>query len=361
LSLTKILLLPQRAMMNSNYIVNDQIRELAFIIRESVNKYAQNNKPESSFEDTVFDLIIDSKLHNPWFIPLHMVYALYSLADDLEFLASKIRESQVIKDGSLLSNKSGWLLRTSSPLEGVAELVYFAAIGLSCEIKVDALLSFTLKKVISLIEICPKLAGRLALNEGSFIGINSIIAMTGLNSTQLEYFNKYPVLELAGKGVSLIITGNEDDKQLSILADSICQYFGRSSQSVKVIFVPESYEIENIRRSMSRFSEQLYNNRYYNNYEYRKSSLIFNKIAYNEIPPVIITEDPTQAGYISILCVQRYKDLDDIYKNDLTTRFPVSNSVNKILIHNECTLSLSGFQSNLPIIEQFIEKHQLNW
>lgn len=347
-------------MMDSNYIVNDQIRELALTIRESVNKYNGNNKPESPVDATIFDLIIDSKLHNPWFLPLHMVYALNSFADDLEFLASKIGESQGLRDESLPSNKSGCLLRASSPFEGLAELVYLAARGMSCEIKVDALLTFTLKKALSLINTVPILAGRLTLNEGPFTGINSIIAMTGLNSTQLEYFNKYPVLELSGKGVSLILNGKEDNNELDILTDAVCQYFGRSSQSVKVIFVPESYEIENFERSLSRFSEQLYHNRYYNNYEYRKSSLIFNKIAYNEIPPVIFTDDSNQAGYTSIICVQRYKDRADIYNNELITRFPLKNSVNEILSSNNYNLSLSGFQFNLPLIEQFIEKHQLN-
>lgn len=354
---------------------NEQIKDLAYSLKESIARYRRGEVETSTQDFIVYDIIKNSSQFNPWFIPEHMIFALELFLLDLYYMIKKnlmgplvnlkvftITEEQlndsmeveVIKNSlSRFEGNLAFLLRANAPFEGIAELFLMAGLGFNCEVKVSPELKTFFNSVLSLIESSE--INHLEINEADskFTEIGALIALAELGETTKYYFEKYPTLQLFSKGMSFIIYGDESDEIIDHITELACMYFGRSTRNVKVLFIPEKYDITRLKSSFEQYTDQLNHNRYYNNFEYRKSAMIINHIDYTEVGPLLITEDPRQVGYTGVLCVQRYKSIDDIKNNWLLKEYSLINKIGEKFNIHDIRMNLSAFADNYHKLATF--------
>jgi hypothetical protein len=212
---------------------------------------------------------------------------------------------------------------------------------------------------VELIEVKFKSQFKISETESRFNEIGAVLAMAELGETTKEYFEKYAVLQLYGRGRSYIIDGNESDDLMTVIAAMICMYFGRGENSIKVLYIPEYYDFTRLKVAIAKYSDLLIN-RYYNNFEYRKSAMIINHLDYFEIGPLLVTTNESQAGYTSVLCIQRYNDLGDIESNKLIEQYPLLKSGEGNPYSSYGRLSLSTFISGYNMLVPFLRELYVN-
>ncbi len=345
---------------------NAQITGLAYALKESISGYKTTTGPASG-DAIIHELILESCQHNPWFIAEHVVYALESLANDLLKIAdaehalpgggdiSMPGDSPGGSDKSMPGDRTiGFLFRSAAPLEGLAELFYLIKHRCTCEVMLSREHEYMVKKFLLFLESFPGLSGNVKVNNVKLSNFSGLISMSELGTTTKDYFSKYKTLQLYQKGNSIILHGNEDESLLHKTAEMVCMYFGRSAQNVKVLFVPDEYDIDLLTPALEVYADQLYHNRYYNNFEYRKSAMIINHIPYKERGSLLITESASQAGYTGVLCIQRYSQAGDIMKNELSALYKPVNPVNELNFQSD-QLSLSTYTHNHEKITNFLQ------
>jgi|GEM_PF-2985401 len=354
---------------------NEQIKDLAYTLKESIARYRRGEVETTSQDFIVYDIIRNSHQYNPWFIPEHMLFALELFLYDLDYLLKKntiglivdlevltlteeqfidTREADVLKDSlSKVKGNLAFLLRTNVPLEGMSELFLMASIGFNCEFKVSPELKQLFNKFLSLIKSTEFSGLKISETESKFTEIGALISMAELGETTKDYFGKYPAIQLFSKGKSFIISGDESDELIDHITGLVCIYFGRSTRNVKVLFVPEKYDITLLKSSFEQYTDQLNHNRYYNNFEYRKSAMIINHIDYTEVGPLLITEDSRQAGYTGVLCIQRYNSIHNIKNNKLAEEYPLINKEGELINIHDKRMNLSAFIDNYHELSSF--------
>lgn len=377
LAFTNVLFLRQMATMENN-IINDKITDLAYSIQESLQRYKQGEESATQFDSLVYEIVANSHIHNSWFVPSQMLFAIDLFVSDLQYITNNNLISQlndIVAAGSLekdiqedinaelnkqhqnnFSRKLACLLRTEAPFEGIALLLLLSASGYECTIKVEARLQHLLKNILALIELKFNKQFKISQTESRFNEIGALLAFADLGETAKEYFEKYQTLQLFSKGKSYIINGSESDDLLNAIATMICMYFGRGENSIKVLFITEHYNMERLKAALEKYSDLLLNNRYYNNYEYRKSAMIINHLDYSEIGPLLITNNANQAGYTSVLCIQEYREIHEIFSNKLIDQYPLINSIENAPNSGYTYLSLSTFLNSYHKVAPFIRE-----
>lgn len=332
----------------SIFNINEQIIGLACSLKESVTNYRSGKTNTASSETIIHELILESCQHNPWFIADHVVYALELLAEDLVKIAE---DQQSIHNGN--EKRVAVLFRSYAPLEGVAELFQLVKYGYACEVKPSSDQQYILKKFLLYLNNFPALAGTIKENNHKFTDFSALISLSELGATTIDYFNKYQSLQLHRKGISCILNGNEDNSLKDKITEMVCMYYGRSTQNIKVLFVPHDYNINLLTPALELYADQLFHNRYYNNFEYRKSAMIINHISFNETGPLLVTESASQAGYTGVLCIQRYSSANDIMNNELSLMYKPLNSLDGF--DNIPSLSLSTLTHNYEKLNNFFQ------
>lgn len=330
----------------NHQLINDQYLRLAYAIRKSIDNFYHPLPEEDEAEGMIRKVIADASLYNSWFTAGHMILALALLADDLEMLAA------IEIPGAVPNKKVAVLHRTDAPLEGIAEILLMAKAGYHILVKPSNELMHLDRDIFSLVGHLTGLSEQITITENNIKGADAVISFTEFGDTLKDYLGKYPALQLHQKGVSLLIDGNESSDRLHKIAEMTCMYYGRAQQNIRVLFVPEDYDTNLLTPAFNQYADHLYHNRYFNNYEYRKSAMIINHIQYVENGPILLTEKQSQAGFISVLCIQRYKSKEDIIHNKLLQLFPLTEQ--KGTGNSMSGLVLTNFNRNTGRLIEFM-------
>ncbi|MFA6950807.1 MAG: hypothetical protein WCQ70_08990 [Lentimicrobiaceae bacterium] len=330
----------------NHQLINDQYLRLAYAIRKSTDNFYHHLPEQDEAEGMIRKVITDAALYNNWFIAGHMIHALALLADDLEMLAA-----MEIPD-TVPDKKVAVLHRTDAPVEGIAEILLMAKAGYHILVKPSNELMHLDRDIFSLVGLLTGLSEQITITENNIKGANAVISFTELGDTLKDYLGKYPASQLYQKGASLLIDGNESSDQLNKIAEMTCMYYGRAQQNIRVLFVPEDYDTDLLTPAFKQYADHLNHNRYFNNYEYRKSAMIINHIQYVENGPLLLTEQQSQAGFISVLCIQRYKNKEDIIHNKLLHLYPLSEQ--KGTGNSRPGLMLTNFNRNAGRLIEFM-------
>lgn len=322
-----------------------ELTRLSDLLRQSVSVYKNKQSPNSPDVELVLGFIEETAFYQPWFIPEHLCIALSDLASELIKL-------EKFPENKHFFSEIGVLMRADAPLEGITELVYLAVSGFNLQVIVPVKMQQYFQGILRILEISPLIKNKIKISENYFSGIQAIVAFSEFNSTMNSYLSKYPLLQIYRKGLSFILTGTESDEVLSHIVFRICMFFGRSQSSIKVLFVPVNYSMEPLIRQFDQYSDQLIYHKYFNNYEYRKSVMLINQIPHETAGPLLITEDPGQAGFTGVLCIQKYTTESEINKSSLTASFPLLTKHEEA--SEELTGCFSGVAANIENIYRFI-------
>lgn len=326
-----------------------KIEEIACFIETCLSLNGISDKKSQHLNDLFNQLIYESHLYNQWFVSAHVKYALELLVDELRFCEKKMSgKLDFLGPGnSNPEDESVYCIyKPDAPLEGIIELLILAFNYKSCFVKIDESQKFIATTFIKLIETLPELKNRITIAENLFINPDKVFVLGKVNQTVKEYMSKYNLKQNYTEGTAVVINKVDDLNSLSALADQICMFFGRNRNSCKVLFVPEGFDLVNLESYLNVFQGQLFNNKYFNNYEYRKSVMIINHISFIEMGPLLVTESMNQAGYISVLCIQRYTNEEEIKHNPMAKRYKLLSLTETLKDSQYSKLGLSFIYNN---------------
>lgn len=252
-----------------------------------------------------------AEIENRWFSQENLRFCLQNWADLFteKNLENWLQEYRIAKD----SKKVGLILAGNIPLVGLHDILsvvlsnHIALIKLSSKDKV--LLPFLLKKweefsgVNLQIEYVEKLED-----------FDAMIA-TGSNNTAryLEFYfkNKLSIIRKNRTSIA-VLSGNETDEELQLLAKDIFMYFGLGCRNVTKLFVPKDFKLDRLFENFVGFSEIINHNSYANNYDYHKAILLLNQDVFWDNNFVMMKEDAALFSALSILNFSRYENIAEV-------------------------------------------------
>ena len=165
-------------------------------------------------------------------------------------------------------------------------------------------------------------------------GCDAYIATGGNSAAKSfsEYFGKYPNIIRKNKTSVAVITGNETEAELKLLADDIHLYFGLGCRNVTKLYVPDGYNFEQLLNSFSAYKYFGDHHKYRNNYDYNLSIVLLNNVYYMTNEATILTENAGMFSPISQLYYQFYNDVKEVTEF-LKKQIDVQCLVGKDFVH----------------------------
>ncbi len=255
--------------------------------------------------------------HNPWFTESNLEYALTEIGNSL---SKKNIEKWVSMYPHLLQEKKetkriGVITAGNIPLVGFHD---FLSVLISGNIFVGKLSSKNdklLPNVIDLlIKIEPKFKDYIFISENKLENFDAVIATGSNNSARYfeYYFGKYPHIIRKNRNSVAVITGNETDEDLQLLADDIFLYFGLGCRSVSKLFLPDGYDLDNIFRNSLKYKEVINHNKYANNYDYNRAIYLMNLTEFKDNGIMLMKENINMASPVSVVYFENYSKLETV-------------------------------------------------
>lgn len=113
------------------------------------------------------------------------------------------------------------------------------------------------------------------------------------------YFSKYPNIIRKNRTSVAVLTGNETEEELDLLADDIQLYYGMGCRNVTKLFVPEGYNFIGLLDALKKYNYFSDFHKYKNNYDYQLALLIMNHKFYMTNDSIILTENDSVFAPVS--------------------------------------------------------------
>ena len=123
------------------------------------------------------------------------------------------------------------------------------------------------------------------------------------------YFGKYPSLIRRNRTSIAVLEGDETPEELEKLADDVFLYFGLGCRNVTQIHVPENYDFVPLLGAFRKYQWMADHHKYKNNYDYRLSLAILNKLQYMTNDCLLMLENDSPFSPIAVLHYTYYKDI----------------------------------------------------
>ncbi len=254
--------------------------------------------------------------HNPWFTKENIDFALTEISKSLKkeniekWLANY---SDFYKKS--LQKKIGVITAGNIPLVGFHDFISVLISGNIFVGKLSSKDDVLLPKIIDiLIEIEPEFKNFISLSENKLTNFEAVIATGSNNSARYfeYYFGKYPHIIRKNRNSVAIITGDETDEKLQLLADDIFLYFGLGCRSVSKLFLPDNYDLDNIFRNSLKHKEIIHHNKYANNYDYNRAIYLMNLTQFKDNGIMLMKEDINLASPISVVYYENYSKIETV-------------------------------------------------
>lgn len=279
----------------------------------------------SSLEDTrspygsEMKFIIEKQQYqNKWFTPGNVRTAVWSIAQILtkENLRQWTDNYQSLKE-EYNPGKTGVIFAGNIPGVGFHDYLSVLISGNNVIAKTSSkdpdLVPF-LHKILC--DAYPEFATKAEFTTGKLSGFHSIIA-TGSNNTSRYfeyYFGKYPHIIRKNRSSIAILDGSESDNDLELLGRDIFTYFGLGCRNVSKIYVPEGYDITQLKNKWDIFSDCINHSGYGNNYDYNKAIFLVNRIDFHDAGFVLLRKESSLSSPVAVLNYEFYNNPDDVYR-----------------------------------------------
>lgn len=127
-----------------------------------------------------------------------------------------------------------------------------------------------------------------------------------------SYFGKYPHIIRPNKTSVAVLSGQETEEELSLLADDVYQYFGLGCRNVTKIFVPHEYPFEPLLQAFRKYDHLKDHNKYRNNLDYQLALYILNNQYYMSNDSVLLIEHESIFSAVSVLHYSYYSKRDTL-------------------------------------------------
>ena len=290
------------------------LESLGMFIKQFLGKKEEDYTAD---EEKLSAILRRSEIENPWFTQENLRLSLESWATILK--QSEIKEwlfQYTIKESG---KRVGLILAGNIPLVGFHDIICVVLADQIPVIKLSSkdrlLIPFLMEKwnEFSNNEVKYELVEKLD-------NFDSVIA-TGSNNTAryLEfYFKDYPNIIRKNRTSVAVLTGNESDAELKLLAKDIFQYFGLGCRNVTRIFVPKDFALERLFENFGDYQDVINHHKYANNYDYNRAIYLLNKENFWDNNFVMLRESQDLFGPLSVVNFSRYenfKEVEDFLQN----------------------------------------------
>lgn len=252
---------------------------------------------------------------NAWFIPEFIDLASKNIAE--AFLTKVKLESWAsnypVKDNPQQKN-IGVVMAGNIPLVGFHDLLCVFISGHKITIKASSKDEILLKHLVGKLVEWDASVNELISFAEQLKGCDAYIA-TGSNNTGRYfeyYFGKYPHIIRYNRTSIAILDGIESLKELELLADDICVYFGLGCRNVTKLYVPKQYDFVPLIASLKKYKHYPDYHKYKHNYDYHLALLMMSNKFYMTDGATIITENPSPFTPVSQVHFEYYDDKDAV-------------------------------------------------
>jgi hypothetical protein len=253
---------------------------------------------------------------NAWFIPEFIDLASKNIADN--FLTNDKLQSWAnnypIKDVPSQQKNVGVVMAGNIPLVGFHDLLCVFISGHKITIKASSKDEILVKHLVNkLIKWNASVSELISFAE-QLKGLDAYIA-TGSNNTSRYfeyYFGKYPHIIRYNRTSVAILDGSESSKELEMLADDICVYFGLGCRNVTKLYVPRDYDFVPLIASLKKYNHFPDYHKYKHNYDYHLALLMMSNKFYMTDGATILTENPSPFTPVSQVHYEFYENKDEV-------------------------------------------------
>lgn len=253
---------------------------------------------------------------NEWYTWNNIKYALNSISKNLTIENLNLW-LETYPDSAIYNNKKkiGLVTAGNIPLVGFHDVLCILIGGHELVIKHSSKDEKLMNKLLNiLIDINPEFKKLIHVEKKLLKGFDAVIA-TGSDNTSKYfeyYFAKYPHIIRKNRNSVAVLTGNETDHDLKLLADDMLLYFGLGCRNVSKLYIPDHFDIQRIFKAVSNYSHLIDHHKYANNFTYNRTIYLMSKIAFLENGFLILKEDLGMASPISVIFFERYSEIEKI-------------------------------------------------
>lgn len=243
--------------------------------------------------------------HNAWFIPDFIDLAVKQIVNNYlqQHLLEKWVQDYNFPTREPAPQKIGLVMAGNIPLVGFHDFLSCFISGHRQFIKLSSKDLWLFPVILEFLnKTNPDFAG-LAETASLLRGMDAYIATGSNNSARYfdYYFGNYPSLIRRNKTSIALLDGNETVEELEKLADDVFLYFGLGCRNVTQIRVPENYDFFPLLQAFKKYEWMADHNKYKNNFDYRLSLAILNKLYYMTNDCLLLLENDSPFSPISVL------------------------------------------------------------
>lgn len=250
--------------------------------------------------------------HNAWFIPEFIDHSVNQIVK--QFLQRGMLENWADRYNipSRFPNPKnvGIVMAGNIPLVGFHDFLSCFLSGHRAVIKLSSKDAWLFPVILEFLHNkCPEFA--LLVQPASVLRSMDAYIATGSNNSARYfdyYFAKYPSLIRRNRTSVAILDGNETTEELEGLAEDVFLYFGLGCRNVTQVLVPEEYDFIPLLNIFRKYQWMADHHKYRNNYDYRLSLAILNKLHYMTNDCLLLLEDDSPFSPISVLHYAYYKN-----------------------------------------------------
>ena len=255
-------------------------------------------------------------VQNPWFIPEFIDLAITNITTQYlsEAALQELIENYNLPGHNHSPKKVGIVTAGNIPLVGFHDLLCTFLAGHYAYIKPSSKDELLLEAIVKkLVEWSEEAA--LYFTIGAMLkGCDAYIATGSNNSSGYfeYYFKKYPHIIRKNRTSIAVLTGDETDKELELLADDVYQFFGLGCRNVTKLFVPRDYNFERLLLIFGKYNYLSNHQKYKNNYDYNLAIHLLNHKYYMSNESLLLIEDSSPFSPISQLNYEYYTDMETV-------------------------------------------------
>jgi hypothetical protein len=262
--------------------------------------------------------IVEAYLYNNWFTEESQRQALQAWAEAL----SEQNINQWIEKYNFeekVNEKSVAIIMAGNiPLVGLHDLICVLLCGYKAIVKLSSDDKILPKFIVAaLMQIEPAFASKIKLlkeDEKLENNFDAVIATGSNNSNRYFefYFSKFPNILRKNRNSIAVLTGNETNEDMKMLAKDIFTYFGLGCRNVSKLYLPKGFDMALFFENTHDYDEFLKHNKYGNNLMYHKSIWLLNQDDFLENGLINLKEDKSLASPLASLFYEYYENLADV-------------------------------------------------
>lgn len=263
------------------------------------------NLPEEKFKT----LAERARIENQWFTEENLrmaVSGILNFLDEKSLRAWLKRYPPTQREPKVIA----LIMAGNIPLVGFHDLLCVLINGDAALIKASSKDTVLMKAITDkLIEIDPGFAARIEYAE-RLKKFDAVIATGSDNSSRYfeYYFGKYPHVIRRNRTSAALLTGQENELELTQLGSDVFSYFGLGCRNVSKLFVPKGYDFSKLFETWGLYKEIEHHHKYHNNYHYQKSILLVTQTPFLDNGFILLQESERLVSPIAVVYYEYYGD-----------------------------------------------------